>query len=185
VVDRIAQLVSTQDEQLAMTPIRKIFDSVSEMSAHLARKKRIEVETCLEDDALAAPLRPQHMAQAVLNLVINAIEAAPSGGQVLLRGHGGDGGLVLEVENNGPGIPAREMDDLFQPFHTTKEQGTGLGLAITDTIVRDHGGRVTVQSGSNRTVFSVTLPGWDGTSNTESGESNGLERTACPDPDRG
>lgn len=160
VVDRLSLLVSMAEEQPVLTPIRKVFDSVLDMAGHLARRRNVRLDPDLETAELAAELRPQHMTQAILNMVINGVEAAPSGAWVRLGARReGDKGIVIEVENEGPSIPPGELDDLFQPFHTTKQHGTGLGLAITDSIVREHGGEVAVRSGNQRTLFTVTLPG--------------------------
>lgn len=159
VIDRLSLLVSSHDEEPCQTPLQKVFDSVVEMAGHLARKQKTGIEVALEDPQMEMVLRPQHIIQALLNLVINAIEASTAGTAVRLSARRGDGEVVvIEVENEGASIPPSELDDLFVPFHTTKDRGSGLGLAITDSIVRDHGGRVDVQSGNTRTLFTVTLP---------------------------
>ena len=159
VIDRLSLLVSSHDEKPCQTYLQKVFDSVVEMAGHLARKRKVKVEISLEDPDLEMMLRPQHMIQALLNLVINAIEASPTCGDVRFTARQMNGEMILiEVENEGASIPPGEMDDLFVPFHTTKDHGSGLGLTITDSIVRDHGGRIDVQSGNNRTLFVVSLP---------------------------
>lgn len=166
VVDRLSLLVSMAEEQPALTSIKSLFDSVVEMAGHLARRRNVRLETALEDADLAVELRPQHMTQAVLNMVINGVEAAPAGAWVRLgarRNSERGEDVAIEVENEGPSIPPSELDDLFQPFHTTKQHGTGLGLAITESIVREHGGEVSVRSGGNRTLFTVLLPASGGT----------------------
>lgn len=166
VVDRLSLLVSMAEEQPALTSIKSLFDSVVEMAGHLARRRNVRLETALEDPDLAVELRPQHMTQAVLNMVINGVEAAPAGAWVRLgarRNSERGEDVAIEVENEGPSIPPSELDDLFQPFHTTKQHGTGLGLAITESIVREHGGEVSVRSGGNRTLFTVLLPTSGGT----------------------
>jgi signal transduction histidine kinase len=68
------------------------------------------------------------------------------------------GGLHLEVEDRGAGIPAEQRDKLFEPFFTTREKGTGLGLAFARDIAADHGGRIELASGDGETTFSVVLP---------------------------
>jgi nitrogen-specific signal transduction histidine kinase len=159
VIDRLSLLVSSHDEKPCLTSLPKVFDTVVEMAGHMAQKHKTPIEVTLEDPLLEVVLRPQHMIQALLNLVINAIEASPSGAAVRFAAKGeGEKVILIEVENEGPSIPPGELDDLFVPFHTTKDHGSGLGLAITDSIVRDHGGRVDVQSGNSRTLFTVTLP---------------------------
>lgn len=85
--------------------------------------------------------------QALLNLLRNAREAMPQGGQVLVGLHPApDGGLDLTVEDEGVGMPAATRERLFEPFFTTKQHGTGLGLAITRQIAEAHGGHVRVEA---------------------------------------
>ena len=100
----------------------------------------------------------ERLKQVLLNLVRNAIEATGAGGTVTLRAGAREGGALLEVEDDGPGLPSPDAP-IFEPFFTTKSAGTGLGLAIVHRIVGDHGGRITVESRPGRTVFSVVLPG--------------------------
>jgi two-component system, NtrC family, sensor histidine kinase HydH len=107
---------------------------------------------------------PGQLRQVVLNLLLNALDAAPEGGEVRVRIEGGSpsaGGdwLALRVEDDGPGLPTGEAPDLFAPFVSTKETGVGLGLPICKRIVEDHGGAV---GAANRpgggAVFTVRLP---------------------------
>ena len=100
----------------------------------------------------------EKLKQVLLNLVRNAIEATGEGGNITLRAVAREGGALLEVEDDGPGLPSPEAP-IFEPFFTTKTSGTGLGLAIVHRIVSDHGGRISVESRPGRTVFSVVLPG--------------------------
>ncbi|HWH09421.1 MAG TPA: ATP-binding protein [Candidatus Thermoplasmatota archaeon] len=97
---------------------------------------------------------------ALLNLAKNAIEAVePRGGrvEVALRAEGGH--AVVEVRDDGPGIPAEARAKLFAPFYTTKPDGTGLGLPTAYTIVKSHGGAIEVNSGEGRgATFTVRLP---------------------------
>ena len=95
--------------------------------------------------------------QVLLNLVRNAYEVAPSGGQVRVRLSADNETVMIRVEDDGPGIQA-PVNRLFEPFFTTKENGTGLGLSVTYGLVTDHGGDISVESNPGRTVFAVSLP---------------------------
>jgi signal transduction histidine kinase len=104
--------------------------------------------------------------QALTNLVMNAIQAVPRGGQVAIevtRAHVAEGGefACLRVRDDGPGISAEDRERIFEPFFTTKDvgEGTGLGLAVAIGLVRENGGviQVTDRAGGG-TVFSILLP---------------------------
>ena len=98
--------------------------------------------------------------QVWANLIANAIEAAPPSGQVEVTAEARDGEVVVRVVDDGPGIPEAIREKIFDPFFTTKPQGegTGLGLDITQRLVREHGGRIELESRPGRTEFRVTLP---------------------------
>ena len=101
--------------------------------------------------------------QALLNLVINAIEASPSGGVILLRGMRDNGLIRIEIENSTGPIPHEAVDRVFEPFFTTKLSGTGLGLAIARNIARGHGGELVLSRNLADSVqFSITLPVYTG-----------------------
>jgi len=92
---------------------------------------------------------------------VNALEAAPRGGHVMVTAGSQDGVCVLAVEDDGPGIPAALREKILQPFFTTKSQGTGLGLAIVARRVAEFGGKVDWESpvrDGHGTRFNVTLP---------------------------
>jgi len=106
---------------------------------------------------------PGLLNQVYMNLLRNAVQAMDGGGTVTLRTREVDGGVQLQVEDTGVGVPAKDLQRIFDPGYTTRGVGvgTGLGLSITYRIVQEHGGRIGVQSEPGRgTVFTVTLPRW-------------------------
>jgi signal transduction histidine kinase len=129
-----------------------------------AASVKVHVET---DDALPRVMAdPEQMKQLFGNLVLNAVQAMPSGGTVRIRARGGvpassnsPRSIKITVEDTGPGIPEEDLPRIFEPFYTTRTKGTGLGLAICKQIVGAHGGTIRVaQSSPEGTVFEVTLP---------------------------
>jgi two-component system sensor histidine kinase HydH len=109
---------------------------------------------------LVADIDAAQIQQALLNLVMNAVEASPEGRTVCLRTRrDGDQALYIEVENAGQPVPDAALSRIFEPFFTTKSKGTGLGLAIARNIARAHGGELTLCSNqADRICFSMTLP---------------------------
>ncbi|MEL7464617.1 MAG: ATP-binding protein [Pseudomonadota bacterium] len=121
------------------------------------------------------------MVQAVLNLMKNAAEAAPPvGGIITLRtayragvSLGGARGarvstpLLLEIADNGKGVPDDMQREIFEPFVTSKSSGSGLGLALVSKIIAEHGGSIDCQSAPGRTVFRLRFPIWQGQLPTE------------------
>lgn len=100
------------------------------------------------------------MKQVIMNLLLNAIDAMPQGGKIIVRAYAtAKQDVVLEIEDTGVGIPEEILTRVFEPFYTTKEEGTGLGLALAHQIVEAHKGSIGVCSkpGSGAT-FTITLP---------------------------
>src|SRR6266540_1110386 len=102
---------------------------------------------------------PFQLEQVFLNICLNAIQAmSSSGGTLGVTSRGGDGNVVVEVEDTGPGIPSDLRAQVFKPFFTTKREGNGLGLAISARIVAEHGGHIGYRCPpAGGTVFTVTL----------------------------
>jgi signal transduction histidine kinase len=97
--------------------------------------------------------------QAVLNPILNAQQAMPEGGELILRTSRGDGTVCIEIIDTGPGIPEHLRDKVFELFFSTKGGGTGIGLATTRRIVEQHGGAVRLHSESDRgTDLVIALP---------------------------
>jgi signal transduction histidine kinase len=96
---------------------------------------------------------------ALMNLLINAIQAMPGGGDILVRGYKGPAGIQIAVKDSGCGIPRENLSKLFDPYFTTKIRGFGLGLSIVERIVQEHGGSITVDSDIGKgATFTIGLP---------------------------
>jgi two-component system sensor histidine kinase HydH len=112
---------------------------------------------------LNAPVDGDLITRAFLNLLLNAVEAVEPGGRVEIAARfdssAGPRHLVLELSDDGRGLPAEEQEQVFNPFYTTKAKGTGLGLAVVSRIVAAHGGEVQAQARpSGGATFVVRLP---------------------------
>jgi signal transduction histidine kinase len=101
----------------------------------------------------------EQLAQVVLNLALNAAQAMPLGGEVVLRAARSNSGLRIEVKDEGEGVPKENLDKIFDPFFTTKPAGTGLGLSVAHQIVTQHGGTVSAEPNPDRGMtFAIELP---------------------------
>jgi|SRR5665213_177222 len=97
--------------------------------------------------------------QAFMNLLLNAVEAVGSNGEVTVATENAGGRLKISIRDTGPGISTENLARLFEPFFTTKKQGTGLGLAICRRVMDEHHGQVEVQSETGKgSVFILSLP---------------------------
>jgi two-component system sensor histidine kinase HydH len=115
-------------------------------------------------DLTRLPMDANQITQALLNLLLNALQAVPPKGQIEIGAYldASDSQLHLWVKDNGPGIPSTQIEKVFEPFYTTHEKGTGLGLSIVHKIAENHNGEIRVNSppkGSTRgCCFSIILP---------------------------
>jgi PAS domain S-box-containing protein len=128
----------------------------------------ISIDFAPPADPLTVPVDPAQIEDAVLNLIINAIESTDSNGQVKIRIARSENNrdedderveAVIEVSDNGRGISEEDLTRIFNPFFTTRSEGTGLGLPAVRRIVRAHGGRVEVRSSPGAgSTFTIHLP---------------------------
>jgi signal transduction histidine kinase len=162
VTDLIAELLtlgkstnvtrSEVDLMSTIEPVVRLMDST-------ARKRQLTLRIVAEPALARVHADPDQVKQIVLNLLLNAIEASPAGGEVTLRLRAAGSSVICEVQDQGAGIAADQLDNIFEPFFTTKETGTGLGLALVHQMVVEHGGAITVDSAVGRgTTFRVSLP---------------------------
>jgi signal transduction histidine kinase len=124
------------------------------------------------------PVRGSALAlrDAVLNLLLNAMEAVPAGGTVTVRTRGAEDGTEIEVGDSGEGIPAEVQPRIFDPFFTTRPGHLGLGLVVVQTVVLRAGGRLGVRSGPDGTVVTIWLPA------ASAAEAPSAAATETPEP---
>jgi two-component system, NtrC family, nitrogen regulation sensor histidine kinase NtrY len=122
-------------------------------------KPPITTEFLLAEPLPDVEADPDLLHRAFQNLVLNAMDAMPSGGTLTLKTKEHDGCLRIEVSDTGKGLTPEECERLFTPYYTTKSQGTGLGLAIVQSVVSDHHAKISVNSEEGRgSTFCIDLP---------------------------
>ncbi|MEC8320864.1 MAG: ATP-binding protein, partial [Planctomycetota bacterium] len=133
-----------------------------------ADRRKVSIELRTASDVPPIPIDPDAIHQAILNLLGNAVEAVSEGGRVELRirYEPGEARIVLEVADDGPGVPIDRRIRIFEPFYSTKGQrGTGLGLVVAQKLVGQHGGSLEIlpQDPLGGAAFRMVLPAtWEG-----------------------
>jgi signal transduction histidine kinase len=122
-------------------------------------RRRIRVSGDLESKPVQAHLDINQIRQVFLNLLRNAIDATPPDGEISAQLLSTGRDIVFKIADTGMGIPAKNLDKIFDLFFTTKPKGTGLGLAICKKIVQDHGGDISIESAEEQgTAVTIKLP---------------------------
>jgi signal transduction histidine kinase len=160
IIDQFLRFAKPASPFLEKTEIFSIFEEILQLLRPQIEKQQIVVEK--EFHALPMILMDrEQIKQAILNLLLNAIQAMPEGGPLKLSGqNSGDGQWVcLSIQDSGMGIQAEVLNKLFDPFVSTKEGGIGLGLSITHRIIDQHHGKIEVESTLEKgTSFTIWLP---------------------------
>ncbi len=138
--------------------LSKVLDSVIDLVSHSAGKGiRFHKETARSVPRLLGD--EEQLTQVLLNLTLNAAQAMPEGGDIRLAATQEDDGIVIQIRDEGAGIPEEHLDKIFDPFFTTKDTGTGLGLSVVHQIVTQHGGTVSVARNHDKgTTFRLFFP---------------------------
>jgi two-component system nitrogen regulation sensor histidine kinase NtrY len=162
IVGRFSDFSKMPTPQLQLVDLNALLREVAQLfQAQLARGPATKVEWALAEDLPKIDADPVLLRRAVENLILNAMDAMPQGGTLLLNtAMNGDGQrVVLEITDSGSGLTPEECERLFTPYYTTKQFGTGLGLAIVQSVVSDHGGTINVSSRKSvGTTFHIELP---------------------------
>ncbi len=142
-------LVFSKDLRLNLyeQPLARVLAECIDECRALAEQRHVSLRAECPPDILLM-LDKLKVKQAITNVLHNAVEASPAGGEVVVRAGLSNGSVELVVLDQGPGIPERDREAVFTPFFTTKEQGTGLGLAIARQFTEAHGGQLHAEKGS-------------------------------------
>jgi signal transduction histidine kinase len=139
--------------------INEVIHDVDALMAGEAKNQGVNLVEHLEPHLPRLQADPNQMKQVLLNLVKNALEALDSGGQVTVASGAEDNQVWFSVQDTGGGMSPEVLENIFNPFFTTKEKGTGLGLAVIHKIVTDHHGTINVESAPDQgTTIRVKLP---------------------------
>ncbi|HYR02732.1 MAG TPA: ATP-binding protein, partial [Syntrophobacteria bacterium] len=170
-VDRINRVVTDlltiarpQEPDLAPTDLQELLNHSVGLLQGDADRRGVEIRRVIPSELPEVVMDENQMTQALLNLILNALQAVETGGTIRVGASVDpfDSRLHLWVEDDGPGIPSGQMGKIFDPFFTTRAKGTGLGLSIVQKIVTHHRGEIRVESppkGSARgSRFTISIP---------------------------
>jgi signal transduction histidine kinase len=164
VVETLADFSRPMDLDLREHDLRRVINQTLELAGAELKEHSVAIES--ESPPTAVPVRidGELMRQALLNLFLNAMQAMPSGGLVRVSLRRDQRVAILEIADNGVGIPASVLPRIFDLYFTTKPRGSGIGLAMTYRIVQLHGGAMEVESNADPaspahgTTFTLRLP---------------------------
>lgn len=152
-VDRLEEIVSSflslaRERELVAEPcqVDALLEECLRLFRREAESRGVRLMTELRAGNAELMLDSKHFTRAVLNVLMNALEACPPGGRVRLFSRRNERQIEVEIRDDGPGIPREVLERMFEPYYTTKPGGTGLGLAITRGIIEEHGGTIEVSS---------------------------------------
>jgi signal transduction histidine kinase len=158
-LDDFLRFAGKYELTLQKVDIRSLIHELADFFAPQAEAAGVVLRTALSESPVYCNVDPNLLKQALLNLMVNAVEAMEDGGELLIRLSSADGRAVLEVIDTGPGIDAEKLPHVFDVYYSTKPRGSGLGLPTTRRIVREHGGTIQFESDPPKgTRFIIKLP---------------------------
>lgn len=146
VVEDFLRMARPQQGEKRLCSLREELETIVTLTAGSARDRGVQLVLEPTGEGLFMLADGEKLRQAFLNILINALQATPSGGRVIVSARMVDDCALISFRDSGAGIPAENLERIFEPFFTTKADGTGLGLAVTRKIVEAHGGNLMVTS---------------------------------------
>lgn len=159
IITQFLQAIRPAPPRLETLPLNNIVTEALELLLPELENRGITVHQKLGRHLPESPFDPAQIKQVLVNLVKNAMQAMTRGGELTLATGASAEGVWFSIEDTGAGISQEQINDIFKPFYTTKKKGTGLGLMIVQRIVREHGGRIGVESHPGKgATFRIWLP---------------------------
>ncbi len=164
IVRQMSRFSKAKPAEIRPTEIRPIIESTLELVRYDKRMKQVRVDVSVDEDLPEVLVDENQLVQVFVNLILNALDAMPSGGSISIRVFSEDNRVKVSFTDTGVGIEKENLQRIFDPFFTTKEKGTGLGLAISYSIIKSFGGDIMVESTPMKgTTFTVVLPVYEKT----------------------
>ena len=172
-------------QESALCDLHNVIDVALNIAKYYKRRKGKEIVTSFADNLPHVRIARDQLAQVLLNLILNAMDATEEGSTIEIGTRMADEGIRILVSDNGHGIPPRDQERLFRPYFTTKETGTGLGLFVCKRIIEEQiGGRIQLTSSSaSGTTFTIVLPHAVVSARTAAHPAELADPTRSPDSD--
>ncbi len=158
VVQTLVDFTRPRDLHLEEVDLRRLLEDVAQLAAPDAEQHGVTIERHMPETRLPVKVDVDLMKQAILNVVINGVQAMPGGGVLAISAQSENGTVLAEVHDQGGGIPKEMHDKIFELYFTTKKEGSGIGLAQTYQILQWHYGTVDFESNDMGTVFRFQIP---------------------------
>jgi two-component system, sporulation sensor kinase E len=159
IITQFLQAIRPTVPQMQLASVNDVVHETLELLGPEIENRGVTVEKSLSEKLPPSPIDAGQIKQVLVNLCKNAIQAMTRGGVLTLCTETRDDGVCLVVKDTGGGIPQDLLNRIFEPFYTTKKKGSGLGLMIVQRIIRDHGGRIQLESNVGQgTTFRIWLP---------------------------
>ena len=161
IIGRFSEFAKMPQPKLQAVNVNEVQGVMRVFQAQLQApgKPAITCKFELEPNLPSVAADPDLLHRAISNLVLNAMDAMPQGGTLTVRSRSAAENILLEICDTGAGLTPEECERLFTPYYTSKQHGTGLGLAIVQSVISDHGGRISVRSEPGRgSTFTIELP---------------------------
>ena len=178
IVTDLLKFARQSTPELERRDMRETIESSIRLTEYLARKSHVEIMVDMPEKPVLVWYDAQQIEQVLINLIGNAIQAMKNGGTVRINLSEAENSIAMSVQDNGVGIPEKNLQRIFDPFFTTKPEGegTGLGLSVSFGIITRHRGQISVDSKPGLgTTFTILLP-------IEQEEDLGAESQGEPDP---
>src|SRR5579859_4256640 len=159
VVQTLVDFTRPRDLHLEEIDLRRLLDEVAQLAAPDAEQHGVTIDRHIPESSLLVKVDVDLMKQAILNVVINGVQAMPLGGVLTISARRENNVIVAEVEDQGAGIPKEMHDKIFELYFTTKKEGSGIGLAQTYQVLQWHYGTVDFESAEKTgTIFRFQIP---------------------------
>jgi len=165
VISRIRGLLMKETPRAAQLDINEIIQEVIALLRNELTRHHVSLRTELRANLPRVRGDPVQLQQVLINLIMNSVEAMRGSAErprtLSIKSAENADGILVQVQDSGPGVASELFDRIFEPFFTTKPEGIGMGLSISRSIVESHGGRLWAIAGSSGALFEFTLPAED------------------------